>query len=429
MQLIWIVLYNIVIIPALYVVFQLGSLFNKKIKRGITGRKDMLETLRVKISNLDRTKPLIWFHSSSLGEFEQAKPILEEFRKKLSVNIIVTFFSPSGYENAKNYPFADIITYIPFDLYSNAREFVDICNPQAAIVMRYDLWPNHVYFLHKKNIPIFLVDATLRSDSLRNRFLIKSFHKQLFSQLSGILTVSESDMINFAKFINNKSILQAVGDTRFDRVDQKSIAAKERNLIRPEIFEGKKVFVLGSTWSEDEDVLFPVIKKLIQNHESLLFIVVPHEPTEAHIDKIEQDFGPEIDTIRFSFLNDYQQQPIVIVDSIGILLTLYFYADIAFVGGSFKSSIHNVLEAAVYGIPVVFGPKIQTSQEAQELAKIGAGFMVKNKSELYRVFNSFLSDEESRKKSGKIALDYIQKNVGATQRIVNFIMPFLRNKV
>jgi len=364
--------------------------------------------------------------SASLGEFEQAKPILEEFRNKLSINILVTFFSPSGYENAKNYPFADIITYIPFDFYSNAKEFIEICNPKAAIVMRYDLWPNHIYILHKKGIPVFLVDATLRADSPRNRFIIKSFHKQLFSQLSGILTVSENDMLNFAKFLDNKNILQAVGDTRFDRVEQKSIAAKERNLIRPEIFEGKKVFVLGSTWSEDEEVLFPVIKKLLENYESLLFIVVPHEPTETNIDKIEQDFGSEIATIRFSFLNEYHEQPIIIVDSIGILLTLYFYADIAFVGGSFKSSIHNVLEAAVYGIPVVYGPKIQTSNEAQELAGIGAGFMVKNKSELYRVFNSFLLDDESRIESGKIALEYIRKNVGATQRIVNYILPYLQ---
>jgi 3-deoxy-D-manno-octulosonic-acid transferase len=426
MQRFWILLYNIIFIPILYVIFRLGALVNKKIKLGISGRNDLLENLKIKVSNLDKNKPLIWFHSSSLGEFEQAKPILEEFRNRLSINILVTFFSPSGYENAKNYPFADIITYIPFDLYSNAREFVDICHPQAAIVMRYDLWPNHVYFLYKNNIPIFLVDATLRADSPRNRFLIRAFHKQLFAQLSGILTVSESDLLNFSKLVESKNILQAVGDTRFDRVEQKSIAAKERNLIRPEIFEGKKVFVLGSTWSEDEEVLFPVIKKLLQNHESLLFIVVPHEPTETHIDKIEQDFGPEISTIRFSFLNEYHEQPIIIVDSIGILLTLYFYADIAFVGGSFKSSIHNVLEAAVYGIPVVFGPKIQSSHEAQDLNSIGAGFMVKNKSELYRVFNSFLLDEESRKKSGQIALEYIQKNVGATQRIVQYILPYLK---
>ena len=420
MQLIWILLYNVII------VFRLGALFNKKIKLGMTGRNDLLENLRIKVGNLDKSKPLVWFHSASLGEFEQAKPILEELKNRLSINVLVTFFSPSGYENAKNYPFADIITYIPFDFYWNARDFVDICNPKAAIVMRYDLWPNHIYFLHKKGVPVFLVDATLRADSARNRFLIRSFHKQLFAQLSGILAVSESDMANFAKFVGDKNMLQAVGDTRFDRVEQKSIAAKERNLLRPEIFEGKKVFVLGSTWSEDEEVLFPVMKKLLQNHESLLFIVVPHEPTETNIDKIEQDFGPEIATIRFSFLNEYHEQPIIIVDSIGILLTLYFYADIAFIGGSFKSSIHNVLEAAVYGIPVVYGPKIQTSNEAQELANIGAGFTVKNKSELYRVFNSFLLDDESRTKSGTIALGYIQRNVGATQRIVNYILPYLQ---
>ena len=412
----------------MYFVFHVGKFFNSKMRRGVAGRKKLFEELILKSSKLDKSKPLLWFHSSSLGEFEQAKPIIESFKELRTFNILVTFFSPSGYENAKKYPFADVISYIPFDFYYDARKFVEICNPTAAIVMRYDLWPNHIHFLHEKHIPVFLVDATLRENSSRNKIFIKSFHRQLFSQLSGILTVSDSDLRNFSRFFQDESKLRVVGDTRFDRVEQKSNAAKERNLIRQNLFNGKQVIVAGSTWEEDENVLIPVIKKLHKYHPSSLFIIVPHEPAEQHIDNIEQEFGPEIPTIRFSFLNDYKDQPVIIVDSIGILLTLYYYASIAFIGGSFKSSIHNVLEAAVYGIPVVYGPKIQTSQEAQELVKIGGGLLVKNKNELYRTFRSLLQNDKDRLRRGEIAKQYIRKNLGATRKILDYIMPFLRNR-
>lgn len=421
---IWMFLYNALVIPLLLIVFKVAGLFNRKIKLGIEGRKNLSRNLAAKLAALDQTKPLLWVHSSSLGEFEQAKPIIEKIKREKSVNVLVTFFSPSGYENSKRYPHADIISYVPFDSTRSVKQFFATVKPVLGMFMRYDIWPNLVHYAHKNGIPLFLVDATLRENSIRKNILLRSFHRKLFSNFTGILTVSPQDLASFQFFQLNIPILERVGDTRFDRVNEKSIEAKTRNLLRPEITEGKKLFVAGSTWDEDEEVLFPVLKKLLKADQQVLAIIVPHEPTISHIEKIEQDFGKELPTIRFSYLNEYNGQRIIIVDSIGILLTLYYYAAVAFVGGSFKSSIHNVLEAAVYNIPVLYGPKIHTSIEARELARIGGGIILNNKNDAYRALRGLMTDEKKRAEMGKISNTYILSNVGAADKIVKYLLPY-----
>ncbi|MDP1994927.1 MAG: glycosyltransferase N-terminal domain-containing protein, partial [Ignavibacteria bacterium] len=352
MDLFWKFAYNILIVPLLLFAMKIAPWFNKKVKIGVIGRKRLFEELIVNISSLNKKKKLIWFHSSSLGEFEQAKPIIEKLKQSADVNILVTFFSPSGLENSRKYPFADMVSYLPLDTTQNAVRFVSLVNPALLVLMRYDLWPNHIYELARRNTPIFLVDATMRSDSARKNFFAKNFHKHLYGKLSKILTVSETDAINFEAFDLPASKIDQVGDTRFDRVYQRSLVAKERNLIRSEILKDKKVIVAGSTWYEDEETLLPAFMKLTEYDKNVLLIIAPHEPTVVHLEKLENDFAGKIKTIRFSSLNNYKDEKIILVDSIGILLTLYYYADIAFVGGSFKSNIHNVLEAAVYGVPV-----------------------------------------------------------------------------
>ncbi|MBK6679652.1 MAG: hypothetical protein IPG53_06290 [Ignavibacteriales bacterium] len=208
----------------------------------------------------------------------------------------------------------------------------------------------------------------MREDSARRSIFFRSFHKMLFANFNLVLTVSSADLENFRCFGLNEDRLLVSGDTRFDRVFTRAAIAKEKNLINARIFAGKKVMVAGSTWEEDEEVLLPSVKKLLKYFDNVVFILVPHEPTLLlHLEKLENEFAGIEPTIRFSFLNSYNNERIIIVDSIGILLTLYSYADIAFVGGSFKSNVHNTLEAAVYGIPVVFGPKTGNSQEAGQL--------------------------------------------------------------
>ncbi|MGE5679997.1 MAG: 3-deoxy-D-manno-octulosonic acid transferase [Bacillota bacterium] len=414
----WPTLYNLFFLPLLYVLFKLAGLFNAKIKKGITDRENLFEDLQAKIAFLDRNRKTVWFHSSSMGEFEQAKPIIEKLKAENNINIITTFFSPSGYQNSKKYSFSDVITYIPFDWPKQAKKFLDLVKPDAAIMMRYDIWPNFIWNLKERNIPCFIVDATMRGDSKRMLPLIKGFHKILFKNFTGILTVSESDMKNFSSFDIKNGQLKAVGDTRFDRVYQKSLGAKEKKLFKEDLFKGKKVFVAGSSWEADEEVFLPAFLKLTEYDNDIILILVPHEPTIQHLEKVEGEIAGKCSSIRFSYLNEYKGEQVIIIDSIGILLTLYYYADVAYVGGSFKQGIHNVLEPAVYGIPVIFGPKIENSQEAKKLVEIGASKVVRNKKEAYRTLRTLFSNEPLRQKMGQLSSMYVNQNIGATARIL-----------
>ena len=336
-------------------------------------------------------------------------------------NIIVTFFSPSGFDNSRKYPFADIISYLPFDTKRNAQKFVSIIKPDLYIMMRYDIWPNLIWTLKNNNIPIFIVDATMKNNSKRLLPIIKSFHKSLYTDMSKILTVSKADADAFKLFELKNDSLSIVGDTRFDRVYQKSLEAIDKKLIHPDVLENKKVFVAGSTWDQDEEVILRAFTKLVKYDKDVILIIAPHEPTVLNLEQIEHDFTGRLNTIRFSHLNNYSGEKVIIVDSIGILLSLYTYADVAFVGGSFKQNVHNVLEAAVYGIPVIFGPKISNSQEAKELLERGGGIMIRGKREAYRRLRSLFSDKELREARGKISLNYVQENIGATNKIIDEI--------
>lgn len=422
---IWFLFYNAIIIPALYFGLLIASLFNSKVRTGFRGRKKIFENLIIEAAALNKSKKLVWFHSSSLGEFEQAKPIIEELKKRVDVNILVTFFSPSGYLNSKNYPYADLVSYIPFDTATNAQKFISLVKPDLSIIMRYDIWPNHIREMKRAGVSRLLVDATMKEKSSRKIPLIKNFHETLFKKITKILTVSETDAKGFKEFGCKDEQLKVVGDTRFDRVYQRSLKAKQSKIVRDKILSGKKVFVAGSTWAADEEVIFPALLKLNKFVKDIIFIVVPHEPTLLNIENIENELGRYLETIRFSNLNNYKNEKVIIVDTIGILLTLYSYADVAFVGGGFKYNVHNVLEAAVYGIPVLFGPKIENSQEPKELLKRGSGILIKNKQEAYRKLRTLFNNDDLRKSKKEISLRYIEENLGATEKIVKEILELL----
>lgn len=425
MKMINYLVYNYFILPLLYLFFQIIRLFNKKVDESIKDRKQLFFSLPEKVMKLKKGNKIIWFHSSSMGEFEQAKPIIEKLKQNDKISIFVTFFSPSGYKNSLKYSYADAISYIPFDTPWNMKTFINVLKPNLAVFMRYDIWPNTIWELNKQNIPSFIVDATMRADSKRKLPFAKYFHVDLYSAITKILTVSESDKKSFEDFDVVGDKIAAVGDTRFDRVYQKSLKAKDKKLFKEGMFDGKKIIVLGSSWEADEDVMLPAFLKLTQVEKDIVLIVVPHEPTIEHLEWTENFIGNQVSHIRFSLMNNYSGEQIIIIDSIGILLTLYYYADIAYVGGSFKQGIHNVLEPAVYGIPVMFGPKIQTSQEAQILVKKGAGLLINDKADAYRVLKKLLSDNDYYSSLGKIAGEFVTGNIGATDKIVDAINQFI----
>lgn len=420
----WQTIYNLLIQPLLQLFIFISPLLNQKIRNSVRDRKKLFENLIIDLTGIDRRRKMIWFHSASMGEFEQAKPIIERLRSEKNVNIIVTFFSPSGYRNSLNYPHADVISYLPFDTPGLTSRFLNLVRPHLAIFMRYDIWPNMIWQIDKKNIPYMIVDATMRKNTSRKLPIVKNFHKTLYSGVAAILAVSDSDVKNFMEFDIPKEKINAVGDTRFDRVFQKSHKAKEKKLFKEDLLKGKKVFVLGSSWESDEDVMLPALIKLMKYDKDVVIIIVPHEPTLIHLEKIENTFFGKYATIRFSFLNNYKDERVIIVDSIGILLTLYFYADAAYVGGSFKQ-IHNVLEPAVYGIPVLFGPKIETSQEAQTLVKKGGAFIVRDKRDAYRKLRTLFENEDLCKEIGKVSASYVADSTGATNRILEKIYSYI----
>jgi 3-deoxy-D-manno-octulosonic-acid transferase len=242
------------------------------------------------------------------------------------------------------------------------------------------------------------------------------------------LTVTDEDRKNFLEFGLDEEKVIKVGDTRYDRVFQKSLVAKDKKLFKEGFFSGKKVFVMGSSWDSDEEVLLPSVIKLMKHHPEVVLIIAPHEPTIQHLEKLEEQFSQKITTIRFSSKNAYANERVIIIDSIGILLSLYYYADFVFVGGGFKQNVHNVLEPAVYGLPVLFGPKIQNSQEALSLIEEGSATIIYNKKDAYRVIKKLITDDKHRKKLGNISAEFVRNNIGATGKILEEINKFVVNR-
>lgn len=423
----WIFIYNFILIPLFAIVLKFFASFNKKIRTALKDRIYLFEDLKKNLQRLNSSKPIIWFHSSSVGEFEQAKPIIEEINSRKEFTILASFLSPSGYYAAKRYEGADIITYYPFDSRNNIIKFIELVKPKILIFMRYDIWPNSVFELSNRNIPVFLVDATMKKNSPRKLPLAKSFHKYLYNKFEKIITISEEDKKGFLEFGLPEEKIIVAGDTRYDRVYQKSQSALKQKILNENIIRDKKIFVAGSTWSEDEKELFPALIKLHKFESDLISIIVPHEPSIPTLEQIEFELKPHISSIRFSMLNQYSGEKIIIVDSIGILLTLYAYADVAFVGGGFKSNIHNVLEPAVYGIPVLFGPKFSNSQEAYRLIESKGGFSVNNKVEIYKLLRKLFADENYRKEIGNNARKFVEANIGATNKITEILKEYLKD--
>ena len=330
----WKLFYNIAVVPVLWLMFHCMAMVNKKAARGLRGRRDLFERLGQKISALKPDCRRMWFHSSSMGEFEQAKPIIAELKKKYpDLQVIVSFFSPSGYEHSQMYKQADVITYIPFDSRKNARRFIQVINPAAAVFMRYDVWPNHLWELQRRGVESYIADATIREKRERALPVIRQVRFAIYNALDYILTVSSADEERFRRLSLSHPLITTMGDTRYDQVWQRSNDSKSRQLLPQAILDGRKVLVIGSSWEEDEHILFPACRRLHEMIPNLLIILVPHEPTAETLDRVEGELDTAVPHIRFSELVRYNGETVILIDSIGILMTLYRYAHVAYVGG------------------------------------------------------------------------------------------------
>ncbi len=421
----WEIIYSWCGLPLFWALIRIFGLFNAKIRRGIRGRSGLYASIARSVATLPPGSR-VWFHSSSMGEFEQAKPIIAELKRRMpDVRVIVSFFSPSGYEHSRTYHLADVITYLPFDTHRAARRFLDLIRPDVAVMVRYDIWPNHVWELQRRGIPTLIANATMRRNTKRRLPLIRTFHHYVYDSITEILTVSAADVEAFKLFALRRPSLLAIGDTRFDQVSIRSGDARKRNIIAHSIVEGRQVFVIGSSWPEDEAVVLPSVLELQQTSTTLLTIIVPHEPTVDHLEDLEASLYGKTTSIRFSELNDYSGERVIIIDSVGVLFTLYRYAQIAYVGGSFRQGVHNVLEAAVFGVPVLFGPRHRNAHEPLMLVERGGGFVVNNSAELTRTLRNLLEDEMVRSRAGTCAARFVEANIGATSRFLSHLHPYL----
>jgi 3-deoxy-D-manno-octulosonic-acid transferase len=292
-------------------------------------------------------------------------------------------------------------------------------------MVRYDVWPNHIWQLSRAGVPVFLANATMRPTTKRLLPGVRNFHSLIYGVFRSILTVTQSDADMYNRFDLHDVPVRAIGDTRFDQVLIRRTEAESKHLLPPQITARKKIVVIGSSWESDEEVLVPVCTKLQHEEPALLMILVPHEPTLENIERIESILNGQTTHIRFSGLIDYNKQRVIIVDSIGVLVALYKYAHVAYVGGGFKSGVHNVLEPAVYGIPVVYGPRHQNSQEAVMLVKEKAGFVVEDDKKMYKVLKKLIEEEKFRMAAGKRAASFVHRNAGATQRFLTSLYEYL----
>lgn len=362
-----------------------------------------------------------WFHASSLGEFEQARPILERFKKEHpDYTICLTFFSPSGYEVRKNYAEADYICYLPLDTPGNARRFVDKINPCVAFFVKYDHWFNYLNELHKREVPTFLFSAIFRPGQYFFKWYGGWFAKQLGIYRHIFVQNEQSQRLLASKGIENVTL---GGDTRFDRVNDIARGVKQFEIVEQFVNSqaDAKVLLAGSSWEEDERHL----KAFEDRYEGpLKLVIAPHMIHKEHIEYIETLFGKER-CARYSQLKDgaerLAERPVLIIDNIGILSSLYQYADVAYIGGGFGKGIHNILEALTYGKPVVFGPNYQKFQEAKDIIARGGGQSYSTQEELNTLLDKWLKEEDTHKKASHESRKYVEANLGATDKIFEMI--------
>ena len=410
-------LYNLLVILATQLL-KLVALFSPKMKLFVDGRKAVFSTLANKINPNEKT---IWFHAASLGEYEQGLPVIEEIKQKFpSHKIVVTFFSPSGYEVRKNNAVADVTIYLPLDTSSNAKQFIQLVHPDMVFFIKYEYWPHYLNELKKQHIKTYLISGILRENQAFFKWY-GGFYRNALKTFDYFFVQNE----------NSKKLLQSIGfnnvkvsgDTRFDRVV--SILERDNSLDFIAAFkDNKTTIVIGSSWPKDENLLVEYINKASKN---VKFIIAPHniKPEQianltSQIKKTRLKYSDySIETLRKPNLKNYQ---VFIIDTVGILTKIYSYADIAYVGGGFGNpGVHNILEPATFGLPVVIGPNYSHFAEATALVNMEGCISIQNQTELNEAFDLLLQNEDERLEKGHICSTFVQMNKGATQTIMNHI--------
>lgn len=412
-------IYNI-IMYAIQLGVAIYSNFNEKVRKMWQGERIAIDVLR---KNVDPDGQYIWFHAASLGEFEQGRPLIEMIRKQYpEYKILLTFFSPSGYEVRKDYKGADIITYLPIDTVTNAQKFLRAVRPVMAFFIKYEFWYNYLHILRHRGVPVYSVSSIFRPDQVFFKWYGREYGHVLkcFSRFF----VQNEESKTLLASIGIKDVL-VVGDTRFDRVLQIKEAGKHLPIV--ESFTGfdfksinskqsrRRVFVAGSSWLPDEQIFL----KYFGEHDDWKLIIAPHVIDEGHLAEIRKLITSKR-VVRYTTTNEEEAKDadVLIIDCFGLLSSIYFYCDVAYVGGGFGVGIHNVLEAAVWQCPVIFGPNNKHFAEAQGLMKSGGGFEITGYDSFCAIMNRLSADSDYLKECGDKASAFVRDKSGATERVI-----------
>jgi 3-deoxy-D-manno-octulosonic-acid transferase len=392
--------------------FRIVALFHRKARKMVVGQREAWHLLRREV---DANSPWIWFHASSLGEFEQGRPIMERLRANHpEYKILLTFYSPSGYEVRKDYSGADLICYLPFDSIGHVYDFLNIVQPRMAFFIKYEFWPNYLFVLKKRAIPTYLISGIFRPDQL----FFKSyapFYRKMLDTFTHIFVQNQAS-IELLRSVGRVSDVSLSGDTRYDRVLAVQASAKSIPVV--EAFytscQGKSILIAGSSWPKDEAFLIPYFNA----HPEWKLIVAPHEIHEEHLSALEAQLQRPFKRYSQTTPEEVVDCDCLIMDCFGLLSSVYRYGDLAYIGGGFGSGIHNTLEAAVYGIPIVFGPKHAKFEEAKALLEVGGAFALDTEADFEPLMQTKLGSDALRKAAGVKAGNLVRNGSGGTDRIV-----------
>jgi 3-deoxy-D-manno-octulosonic-acid transferase len=388
-----------------FLMVRIASLWNPKAKLFIQGRKKSWELLN---GFEAEGKEVYWFHCASLGEFEQARPLIENLKTSRECKIVITFFSPSGYEIRKNYNQADLILYLPQDSFKNANKFLGIVKPTKIFFIKYEFWANYLIEAKKKSIPTYLVSGVFRESQMFFKWY-GGFMRNILKSFDTVFVQNENSH-TLLNVINVDSIV--TGDTRFDRVIQNAAKVESFPIIE-RFINGSKILVIGSCWAEDELIIFPILN----DSTSEKIIIAPHEIDESHLANIEKSIKKKV--LRYSLIDSMENiydYDVLLIDNIGILMHLYQYADVAYIGGAFGKGLHNILEPASFGVPVIFGNKYSKFPEAYQFIDAKIGFSINDSNEFSKVYDKLLSENMSN----KVSL-FMNSQKGASDKIMSEI--------
>lgn len=431
----WKTLYNILVIPALTAGFYIAARFSPKIREGLTGRRSVFNSIETQLGSARGLSQTAWFHFTSVGEFEQAKPLIEALNDE--VRIVLTYFSPSVHPNVSNYPHYDAAIYLPLDTSRNAERLFQIIKPSLLVFSKFDLWPNLVWHAAKHRVPIALIAGTLHPKSKRLASFVRPFFREVHRHISVHCVISEDDAQRFRMICPPSAQIEVTGDTRFDRVYQRAVAInRETEFFPGQSTLARPILIAGSTYLEEERIVLEAYHRLRENathnancNDIPHLILVPHEPTAARIDEIQTQLDNlDFSRICISELQDgvnLSETDVIVIDTTGLLAQLYRLGDVAFVGGSFHGSVHNVMEPAAMAKPILFGPTIHNAYEAGILKERGAAQLINNAEEMVEVLTSLLSDTAKRTRMGQIGKQVIEESLGASERTLAQIKPYL----